>query len=283
MAVNWNLLQNVDVAGSFQKGVEQAKQRQGENALAAFVQNPQDTNAFAQLAKSDPKLAYQVRNNQQEQDWKRAKYQQDARESQSKQVEAASKFLDQIAPDGSNYGQIIQAARLAGVDVSEAPQAFDPQWVGTYKTIAQAFAKDPDGLTSEAKNLVQLGYQAGTPEFQDALARTLNAKYAQPYIGSGGETRVNSPELVRPAMAGQPPTGSLSAQQAAPILRQAKQAGRITREELARIQGSFGSEGQLSVQDWIKRNGIRVIVRTGTASDGRRVAEYEDGTVDYAD
>lgn len=282
MAVNWNLLQNVDVGGAFQKGMEQGRERQAENALAAYVQNPQDANAFSVLAQRAPKLAYQVRGDQQDADLKRAKFQQAGRAAQMKEAEIAAQFIDKVAPDGSNYPQVLQAARMAGVDVSTAPATFDPQWVGSQRIIMKAFTKDPDGLTSEAKNLAQLGYKPGTPEFQVELAKALNAKYAQPYIGQDGSTKVRTPNLVP---AGQAPQAGISAnaQQAAPILRQAMQAKTITREDVARVSGSFGAQGQAAVQDWLKRNGIRVVVRTGTAPDGRRVAEYEDGTVDYAD
>lgn len=57
--------------------------------------------------------------------------------------------------------------------------------------------------------------------------------------------------------------------------------GQPTTLTQAQYQAIVAAKGQAAADDWAQRNGVRVIVRTGTAN-GRRVVQYSDGTIDYA-
>ncbi len=75
--------------------------------------------------------------------------------------------------------------------------------------------------------------------------------------------------------------GTVNEQGAASILGNASRAKKITQAEANVIRQSLGPQGQASFEKWLTDNSIKIIVRTGTAPDGRRVVQFQDGTVDY--
>jgi hypothetical protein len=79
---------------------------------------------------------------------------------------------------------------------------------------------------------------------------------------------------------GQQPTPE-TPQGAAGILASAARSKTITQAEANVVRQSLGKNGQTAFQKWITENRIKIIVRTGTAPDGRRVVEFEDGTIEY--
>jgi uncharacterized protein YjgD (DUF1641 family) len=72
-------------------------------------------------------------------------------------------------------------------------------------------------------------------------------------------------------------------QSAVDIGTKAQDEGVITQAEADVVRQSLGPKGQAKFEQWLGRNKIKVIARTGTAPNGRRVVEYTDGTVEYAD
>ena len=67
------------------------------------------------------------------------------------------------------------------------------------------------------------------------------------------------------------------------VMQSAFQSKRIMPDQNQAILQHLGPNGSAGYKDWLKRSGIRVVVRTGTDANGRKVAQYEDGSVDYAD
>lgn len=67
------------------------------------------------------------------------------------------------------------------------------------------------------------------------------------------------------------------------VLGEASGTKKITKEEADVVRQSLGKNGQASFEQWLTNNKIKVITRTGTAADGRRVVQYQDGTVEYGD
>lgn len=130
------------------------------------------------------------------------------------------------------------------------------------------------------------------------------AEYAQ-YGRSGtvsiplgnGQTYVGPPSMAPGAsrwtemsgVSGQaPPSGGDQAPQmdgsgVETILRNASGSKTVTKQEADVVRQSLGKNGQAAFNNWLKQNQIRVIVRTGKAPDGRRVVQYQDGTVEYGD
>jgi hypothetical protein len=79
--------------------------------------------------------------------------------------------------------------------------------------------------------------------------------------------------------------GGEATRSSADILQEAQTSKQITQAESAVIKQTLGlgPNGAKQYEAWLKDNGIREIVRTGTDANGRKVVQYADGTVDYAD
>lgn len=170
---------------------------------------------------------------------------QDAeRTAMREQAQMIAKLTDGVTDD-AGYQQRRQAALAYGMDPSAIPEAYDPQFVQTYNTLAHTLLK-PDGeakLTTTAQELVDAGYQPGTPEFigkmrerlelADSKVVTTTGGGMASLLGYGGQTK----PLILPNPGGQQP--------GAPA-------------------------------------GGKTVVRTGRDASGRQVVQYSDGSVDYA-
>jgi hypothetical protein len=108
-------------------------------------------------------------------------------------------------------------------------------------------------------------------------------------LGEGQGTYVGPPSMApgasvwkqQPSMeGGQQPT-PVTPPGVAGILGGATQSKRITQAEANVVRQSLGKNGQTAFQKWITENRIKIIVRAGTAPDGRRVVQFEDGTIEY--
>jgi hypothetical protein len=103
----------------------------------------------------------------------------------------------------------------------------------------------------------------GTPSMAPGASR-----WQQQAGGEGQPQPQAQPETVTPQGAGA-------------ILGGASRSKRITQAEANVVRQSLGPNGQAQFNKWLTDNGIKIIVRTGTAPDGRRVVQYQDGTVEY--
>lgn len=68
MAVNWNALQAPDIGGAFSAGLEMGRARrrekQQQDALAAYATNPDSPDAFGMMAQVNPQFAMKIRQDQ---------------------------------------------------------------------------------------------------------------------------------------------------------------------------------------------------------------------------
>lgn len=94
------------------------------------------------------------------------------------------------------------------------------------------------------------------------------SRWQQQAGGEGQPQPQAQPETVTPQGAGA-------------ILGGASRSKRITQAEANVVRQSLGPNGQAQFNKWLTDNGIKIIVRTGTTADGRRVVQYQDGTVEY--
>lgn len=94
------------------------------------------------------------------------------------------------------------------------------------------------------------------------------SRWQQQAGGEGQPQPQAQPETVTPQGAGA-------------ILGGASRSGRITQAEANVVRQSLGPNGQAAFQKWLTDNSIKIIVRTGTTPDGRRVVQFQDGTVEY--
>lgn len=185
---DWNMAIAPDIGATvmngFRQGQQERFQRDWRNALAAYATNPSDESLNA-LAQYDPQFVMQQKQAQQQQLASQQKQHQE-------QIVLMGKLLDH-AKDPATYQQALAAAKQYGLDVSRAPQQFDPAWVSQQRLIVHAFEKDGgQAISGIARELIDAGYKPGTPEFQQAMAGVINNKYASEYVDEGGNTRRRS-------------------------------------------------------------------------------------------
>lgn len=211
MPVNWNLGLTPDIIGTAMNAFEQGKQMRREeasrNAMAAILrptpagQTPgigdgvgaNRPDPYSQLTPQDMATVQQFQQRQSQIDQR----QQEARTAQMQQT---GRLLRMVKADPSRYQQARAAAIQMGIPAQSIPETYSPDWVDQQVMIADAFEKDGgQQLTSTMKELVALGYKPGTPEFQQALAQTMNAGYSKPYTDASGATRLYTPNIAVPA------------------------------------------------------------------------------------
>lgn len=145
--------------------------------------------------------------------------------------------------DEATYQQRLAAARAYGIDVSSAPQNYDPQWVQTQNAIAQFILK-PDAeqkLTNMALELRDAGFEPGTPEFEAQMRQRITASDSKVVSTTAG------------GMAGMVgPNGQYN-----PF-----------------ILPNDGSHAAGAP--------AKTVVRTGKDANGRTVVQYSDGSIEYA-
>lgn len=234
--INWGILQVPDIGGNamgaFVKGREMRREVDGRNALTRIIgggmQAPGQTPGFGSesgvtgqaipgqqpnamlgaapdmsadwtaLAQWKPEVALQLREKERERGEAAAK-------AQREKVENLARLTSGVTDD-TVYQQRLATARSLGVDVSQAPTNFDPNWIQTQNTIAQVWLED-DGkkLSGLARELQDAGYQPGTPQFQEAMGIALRGKYAPQYTDDQGNVRMGQlPALPTPKTATAP-------------------------------------------------------------------------------
>lgn len=154
MSVNWGLgIQQGNPGESFvnafNQGMQRNEQTAAKNALATLVQNPNDPNALAALAKTNPEAAMQFRQQQMENVKAQLGQHYDS-------VLKGAEILRQFNPkDQQSYSQALAAAQQAGIDISQVPQEYNPQYVDGIIHIADAFKPQADN------NVQNIPYQQG--------------------------------------------------------------------------------------------------------------------------
>jgi hypothetical protein len=135
--VNWSLglpQQNPGNAflDAFKQGQQQRRQDQARQAMGALVQNPNDPKALAALAQVDPQSAMEFRKQQIEYSKAQLAQHQDS-------ILKGAEIVRQFNPkDQQSYTAALQAAQAAGIDVSQVPQQYNPQYVDGVMKLADA-------------------------------------------------------------------------------------------------------------------------------------------------
>lgn len=186
--VNWGLgvaQQNPGNAfmEAYKQGQQTRRQDQARQAMAALVQNPNDPQALAVLAAVDPASAMQFR--QQQIEYTKAQLAQ-----HQESILKGAEIVRQVQPkDQRSWDQARALAAQIGIDISQVPTEYNPEYVS--------------GLTSLADAL--------KPQASD------NLKIITPQPGGGAygwDPRTNSTTTIiqpneNPALAGQPVGGNL--------------------------------------------------------------------------
>lgn len=184
--INWGLLQQNQ--GQFQNALaqgyqvgQQARQRREEkefkNALAAY--DPTKPETLKPIMERDPELGFRLRT-------QAATEQQAAQQRQQEQMGVFRRLLAKAGEGPEGYAQALQAAQQLGLDVSRAPQQYDPQWVQDQQFIFDALS-DPEKADSIARDLAYLGFddpsQPGYNEAARELVLMSRAKQGQDEYG----------------------------------------------------------------------------------------------------
>lgn len=252
MPVNWGLGGQNNALANFGYGVQL-----GQN----FVDRRDDRqqqNALLQLRQQEFGQRQEERQQQQA---------QQERQQRRADLPMMERLLT-MAQDEPSYQQARQVAGQYGIDVSELPPTFDPAWREQQLGIVRALntPQGQEALSTAGKQAMDMGYRPGTPEFTQATRQLVEASLAQPYMGSGGETRLYTPQIggVGQVQGAQPYNPDewevveepMTPAQAAPTLSAAAQSQTITPEEAARVRQSLGPNGQAAFEDWMRRNNI---------------------------
>lgn len=154
MAVNWALGLEQGNAGdafaqSFKQGQVDNRANMARSALARLVQAPNDAQALAALAKVDPESAMKFRQQQLEYSKAQLAQHQDS-------ILKGAEILRQFQPkDQASYSQALAAAQQAGIDVSQVPQQYNPEYVQGVIHIADALKPQTES------DVVNIPYQQG--------------------------------------------------------------------------------------------------------------------------
>lgn len=158
------------------------RERRADNALAAYVsampqggivatpeQQQASQQAYANLAKYNPQGALQVRA------WEQ---QNEARQQAQQRADLpyVGRLLNTVT-DEASYQRARNIASQNGLDLSSAPQQYDPAWVDDQKARVQLFGT-PEGrqaLSTAGKEAVDAGNPEGTPEFYAFVRNRLAA------------------------------------------------------------------------------------------------------------
>lgn len=158
-------------------------------------------------------------------------------------------------------------------------QATDPEF---YKTVAggtdkTALQKDFEFIKST------FGPQAAAEFAQYGRGGVVSIPIGngQTYVGPAALAPGATSWQAQGNASGQAPTSTAGGPEQ--ILSAASNAKRITQAEANVVKQSLGPNGQTAFNKWIADNGIKIVTRTGRAADGRRVVQFADGTIEYAD
>ena len=162
---------------------------QGNNALQMFQQGAQMGN---QLAQRREQADYRKQQGERQdaafaaqQEDRAAKQQEDSRG----QIVKMGKLLAH-AKDPVTYAQSRAAAQQLGFDISAIPEQFDPNWVAQQQMIVQAYQDGgAEKMSATAQELVDAGYQPGTPEFNTQMRNRISAQDSKPFNVGPGEGR----------------------------------------------------------------------------------------------
>jgi murein DD-endopeptidase MepM/ murein hydrolase activator NlpD len=185
MPVNWNLGLASDVGShafsAFQQGQEAKRQDMGRSALAAYATDPSDKNLTA-LAPHQPEFVIQQRQQQ-------AKAAADKAQNDMRGI---AKLFHGVK-DEATYQQSRNVAHRMGIDLTDAPQNYDPTWVQENGAIFNFLAENPQALSNYGKIAADEGRQPGTPEFNDRVLELSKAGAIKtvPYAPGGGVATYN--------------------------------------------------------------------------------------------
>lgn len=193
------------VTAAFDQGREKRRTMEVQNALRGYAENPSAQTAAA-VAPYDPAMAIRLGDRETQRAAQAQQAQAQAQAQHQQQMGTFRRLLKHAATSPEGWQQALSAAQNMGLDTSQIPQQYDPQWAQQQLFIAEALEKtDPEELKGIAYELQMAGYEPGTPEFEQAARGVISNKYATEYVDENGNTRRRSALNLEPAAGGPQP------------------------------------------------------------------------------
>lgn len=157
MAINldWSVLNRApDVGEEFRKGMswgrDQRRQGVQDNALAALARNPEDPQALQAMAGINPEYAWKM----QDRGLTREKAERTEAlaklEANRENITKGAQIARQMKPqDQASWDATLQVAAQAGIDTSNVPREYNPQYIQGLVATADAF----EPIKAEASSL----------------------------------------------------------------------------------------------------------------------------------
>jgi len=270
----------------------------GGGIVPTETQKSESQAAYDRLAKINPRLAMQAQDRVAGQEAARAKLMQEQRaaniRTKAAQGDPAAlqqlvgidfdswKALDAnqrklVADQNSYIGQ--SALRISQLPPEQRAAAWD-------QVIDNGVAR---GFKELAEKRGQYSDKALTDAIDGAGLVEKFLKLAEPdwrVVPEGGViVNARDPSAIASLNGAPPPQQAPTPTTVAPetALRNATARGYVLPDEAASIKANLGSNGQAAFEGWLEQNKVKMVTRTGTAPDGRKVVQFSDGTTQYAD
>lgn len=192
--IRWDLLgPPVDAGGAVMRGFAQGsalrRQRDEEtrrdqfqqSALAAYdtqtgrIDPVAMRSAFAQAGDIEGAMRFDQSN---------AETTRSQQAAAREQMLTMARLLDD-STDQASYDRSRAIAERMGIDVSQAPPSFDPEWVAQQRQIVREFVERPQEMTAFMREAEAAGVQPGTPEFRAVFNRRYNSPRYYPLQPGG--------------------------------------------------------------------------------------------------
>lgn len=194
MPINWQLASQPGsfdnaLAMGYQFGQDIRKQREEKefrNALAGY--DPNNPETIKPIMQADPRLGFQLQREQ-------ASMQRQQQEQKRATMPILGKLLDFASESPENWQQALQIAPQYGIDVSNVPQQFDPEWAKQQSAVMSALAT-PQGqeiMSAAGKQAYDEGLRPGDGRFEQRVNQIWQQNSAIPYTDAQGATRLYIP------------------------------------------------------------------------------------------
>lgn len=205
--LNWGML--TDAGANFGNALanvgalvgERKRKEKDNNVLSAYLANPKDPEALKAVAKRDPGLAFKLQEQHRQQ-------LRQLRQDQRDDLSIAARLFRSVKDD-AGYQAALATAKQLGVDMSDAPPAFDPARVGQIIALGDAL-RGPQDPVKIGENDVLVDPTTGREIARGPQRKRYHAiapgGYLAPEPGSDG------------APASAPPAGAVNALKGNPAL-----------------------------------------------------------------
>ena len=181
----------------YQQGRQQRRERDLDNALTQYALNPGAEESMAGIIKADPRLGIQLQRQQQEAAMKQLEAKRD-------QIKLGAQIIGALKPqDEASWQRALAVAQQAGIDLTEVPQQYNPEYVQGLISINQALNPEKNTDTTNMREYAIAQSQGFKGSFLDFLG----AKQGPMGFSNGDGTYT----IVPRQMLGQPQTQQASA------------------------------------------------------------------------